>query len=730
VRVQDPSVRVPDVRRLWCIVVVAAVIVPLGAAAVPTGADGPVGGATGHPGEVITGYNGSVGELNDVACPTQRECIGVGQTAGTDSPVIVITASHGRRWTEVSPPATAGQLNGISCIDGETCVVVGNGALNGAYVTVTRDGGRTWSRGMVLKGAEELFEVACSSSTCVALGDAYAGADASQQYSTISTSTDGGRNWSTRSVARREPTLSGLACPTPDTCVIVGNDSDRSDDVLDGVALWTHDAGATWRSQDIAPANDVLSNVACAPASTCTVTGVRNPSSGAYQAISLSTSDTGTRWSAVRGVKGNAALGAVQCFAGAGCVALGMIDPGSEDSTGFLAITPAPGQPWRLAALPARVELASSLACTSQRACEVVGGLAGGNPAQYAGGQYAGMAMRTTDGGGHWYGQPMPSGLDAVTAMACPTATVCHATAFDAATGRWSVLSTHDGANTWQRWAAPRQVTMLNSISCRGPLNCIAVGASSTSSPDGWVALRTSSGGASWSLRWGVGEELGLQSVSCPAVRDCLALGTKGAPLSTSDQGVRWRPVGEIVDAENVLHVVCQTASRCFAWGNLASFSGLETTSDAGRTWTLVSTPKYLSYLSSMQCFVSGWCVGVGSARSGAMLYVMKGVGRAWRFVHVVPKQDSIDSLWCASIHSCDAAVSRPNGTGFLLALALPSLRRHSVAFLDAANESRVEGSGGWLGGDVVCPLARDCVIAGNDWSSTNGIAFAVVHHG
>ena len=79
----------------------------------------------------------------------------------------------------------------------------------------------------------DLHGVACPSpSTCVAVGD----------KGTLLRSTDGGRTW------RRQPNpssgmgtyLSGVACPSPSTCVAVEGG---------GTILRSTDGGRTWRSE-------------------------------------------------------------------------------------------------------------------------------------------------------------------------------------------------------------------------------------------------------------------------------------------------------------------------------------------------------------------------------------------------------------------------------------------------------------------------------------------------
>jgi photosystem II stability/assembly factor-like uncharacterized protein len=80
--------------------------------------------------------------------------------------------------------------------------------------------------------------------------------------------------------------LSGVACPSPSTCVVVG----ASMPTFRGTILRSTDGGRTWRSQTFGTTID-LDGVACARPSTCVAVGDRG--------MILRSTDGGSSWRSV-----------------------------------------------------------------------------------------------------------------------------------------------------------------------------------------------------------------------------------------------------------------------------------------------------------------------------------------------------------------------------------------------------------------------------------------------
>ena len=181
--------------------------------------------------------SGTLSDLHGVACPSPSTCVAVG------GDTILRSTDGGRTWRR-QPSGTTIPLNGVACLSPSTCVAVG-----GDTILRSTDGGRTWRRqpspiGYVDRGCRvncpghELIGVACARpSTCVVVGGWWDGGYSGMPpRGTILRSTDGGRTW------RRQPSatthiLNGVACPSPSTCVVVGEDT----------ILRSTDGGRTWR---------------------------------------------------------------------------------------------------------------------------------------------------------------------------------------------------------------------------------------------------------------------------------------------------------------------------------------------------------------------------------------------------------------------------------------------------------------------------------------------------
>jgi photosystem II stability/assembly factor-like uncharacterized protein len=89
-------------------------------------------------------------------------------TAVGDNGTILRTTDGGATWTRQTS-GTTGILFGVSCVDANTCTVVGGMPL-GAIILRTTDGGCTWT--LQTFGAQGLRGVSCvDANTCTAVGD-------------------------------------------------------------------------------------------------------------------------------------------------------------------------------------------------------------------------------------------------------------------------------------------------------------------------------------------------------------------------------------------------------------------------------------------------------------------------------------------------------------------------------------------------------------------------------
>ena len=101
-----------------------------------------------------------------------------------------------------------------------------------------------------------------------------------------------------------------------------------------------------------------------------------------------------------------------------------------------------------------------------------------------------GVSTTTTDGGLTWTNDPLPSGIEALFGVSCPTTSDC--TAVDGST----VVATTSSGATWHAQTVPPNVVDLSAVSCSSSSSCTAVGRSSNTSH---FIIGTSDAGQDWS---------------------------------------------------------------------------------------------------------------------------------------------------------------------------------------------------------------------------------------
>jgi hypothetical protein len=242
----------------------------------------------------------SLSELQALDCVNDEDCWGVGIRSPAGGDVVMATTNFGRSWVvqdRSSIAVSMGVSYGISCPGPADCVIVGSGALT------TGNGGATWTK-RSLGAAGELNAVACPSlSRCVAEGDVTS-ANPEIDSTGIATSGDGGQSWDLRvaKVGGRVGDLSSLSCPTPATCLSVGNGWTHVAATAPGFPyiFWgaverSSDGGRTWTGFR-QPEASSLNGVSCAAGTPdCIAVGQFEQTTG----VILRTVDDGSTWTEI-----------------------------------------------------------------------------------------------------------------------------------------------------------------------------------------------------------------------------------------------------------------------------------------------------------------------------------------------------------------------------------------------------------------------------------------------
>ncbi len=375
---------------------------------------------------------------NTLACPTVTTCIAGG--AISQQLLALHTTDAGAKWVGDDLPSGIAQLDAISCRSVSVCVVGGQTSVNYG-VERTTNGGVNWVNQTLWYSATQPFSdqvvsaIACATEpVCVAT--------TSSQY--IVHTNDSGAKWLNATTVPPSLQPLAVACLTTSHCVGVG-----------GPAVFrTTNGGTTWVSSALPAAvasEAALVGIACPSTSVCEAVGTNNSENGG--AVALRTTNGGASWSTQKLPKNIADLTAVACATASTCEVVGasfaissgytlLACPGSATCPEAAASANAPAYPyalrttdggakWVSTKLPSSVGTLSAVACPTPSVCEAVGSHAAATSAAATLAQPAVVAVRSTDGGTTWASQPLPSGITALHGAACPTPSRCYAVGYN-----------------------------------------------------------------------------------------------------------------------------------------------------------------------------------------------------------------------------------------------------------------------------------------------------------
>ncbi len=299
---------------------------------------------------------------------------------GVETPFV----SNARAWHKVPIPPDAEALSVVACLSDSTCVAAGSTNKPRALIIVSSDRGQTWREPTLPDGLQGVTNLVCpTSADCYAVTRALAGSP-KDPYVLLS-SRDAGVTWQ----ASNLPTaVAGITCWNATSCLIVGGWEGE------GVAAFkTTDGGLHWTAFDLSRTSaQSLDAVTCADEQHCWVTV--NRFKGAYV---LATNDGGHTWAEqLRNLGGYDDLSDLYCQTIARCWSI----PTASNSIFF---TDNGGETWSRQPIPDRVFSISSLACSSEVVCVVVG---------------FHDILSTRDGGAHWGLETWPGGVS-LHAVAC-----------------------------------------------------------------------------------------------------------------------------------------------------------------------------------------------------------------------------------------------------------------------------------------------------------------------
>jgi hypothetical protein len=246
------------------------------------------------------------GRLGAVSCASATACVAIGTTPTATA----LTESwNGATWT-TQPGATNGTLSAVSCVSGETCVAAGRDQSDD--IVAERWDGTSWTALPLPEPQQNAVPpwstaVSCSAeNACTVVGTNEFIQSQFKSYLGALVFHWNGAAWSTQTIQlpRGEgvSTIGGVACPTANSCTLVGSYSFFEGNGPQLTApLLEHWDGATWSSQQPPPQSigPVLNGVSCPSITTCIAVGQRafimpdgNRNTGSLQTVPYILSDS------------------------------------------------------------------------------------------------------------------------------------------------------------------------------------------------------------------------------------------------------------------------------------------------------------------------------------------------------------------------------------------------------------------------------------------------------
>jgi len=365
--------------------VVAAMVVVIAAPGVATAAPPAPWHIVDSP-NLGTGHN----HFQELSCASSTRCAAVGYTQDPSTLVqraLVATASNGV-WKLGAVPARGtgnNSLWNVSCPTSIRCVAVGSATnLSVGYnqTLIASYDGRAWT--LVPSPNRPnvdnfLFGVDCVDAThCVAVGRSY---DTPSQTSRSLVLSWSGSKWTIDKTPDRghaSNLLADVSCGDATHCMAVGYTVDGTSGVLQTLVLAR--TGTTWALQtsfNRPGASNVLRDVACPTATTCTAVGASDPGTGPFDEQSLIETLGGGVWSLAASPDRTGYdnhLWGVSCSNASNCVAVGESQNGEKARTLIQTMS---GGTWRLTSpSPYRggtYNYLYGVSCPSRRACVAAG---------------------------------------------------------------------------------------------------------------------------------------------------------------------------------------------------------------------------------------------------------------------------------------------------------------------------------------------------------------------
>ena len=225
--------------------------------------------------------------------------------------------------------------------------------------------------------------------------------------------------------------------------------------------------------------------------------------------------------------------------------------------------------------------------------------------------------------------------------LVCPSPTHCYALQSFGLSSGPSLIATSNAGQTWAALNATPPIGFVSALSCPTETICYVIGR------DPSVA-RTGDGGQTWQLQK-TGATTNLVSISCSGPTDCMVLDRDGAIYTTQDSGQTWHTGGK-VGFKVPSHLVCPSPNLCFALGYTSTGSQqLAVSRDGGDNWKAVNYGSK-SPIVSLICPSTSLCLAALS--KGTVISSSDG-GQTWQSSSVAGGSNGVLTLTCPTSTRC-----------------------------------------------------------------------------
>lgn len=418
--------------------------------------------------------------------------------------------------------------------------------------------------------------------------------------------------------------LSAIACQAASACVAAG---------IDGSIATTNDAGQHWTNRTTGIAAGI-SFLACPGPTTCYALGTAAPAAGGTAQtatiVLLRSADGGGTWQPASHVQGDIhqSLNSFACPNLTTCL-VGDGIYGQAEVPSILR-TADGGKSWQGEYISG-INAVSAIVCPTSIVCYAAGTTKSGT-----------ALVRSSDGGKTWSGRGVTSPGWPPT-IACPAENTCFGVASPCNSGCPGIFLTTNGAKSWKRVADDPAGHPLSDLTCPSLTTCYALAATGSNAYNTSV-VGTTTGGKTWSTHHLPDS---ASRIVCPGETTCFLDGDFTV-LATQDGFAHTRETLAHSSLHNLglTNISCPTTTACYAAGqrHICNSYGGEcdqiagpgaATANGGTTWTKTPAPPYLFV--RLSCPSPTVCYGIGGPSAGQENFLARSRDGARTWQRVLP---------------------------------------------------------------------------------------------